>query len=267
MLSCVSLNGPLRDAGWVRREGACATPLIASSGWCAVRQPACRVGVSYRDPVTAPAAEIDWDEAERRQRLRDLMGIPGIAAFFVGMVLVTGSLGVFTGDAAWAAVGALMAFLVVMTAASQLIPRLRMRSSGGYRIQIALSRHVDPGPEWRARTDRQARYIAGATWLLWAALIAPLTSLLGGQWDRPVAASVGTVLLVGAVSAWMLWWRTRVLAARRWLADPPGPAREQSPPTKAERWLLGRRGLAIIVGSALALGLIIGLVIAFAERF
>lgn len=217
--------------------------------------------------MTAPAGEIDWDEAERRERRHDLLGLPGIAAFFVGMVLVTGGVGFLTGGAAWAVVGGVLAFIVLMTAASQLIPRLRANTSGGYRIQIALSQHIDPGPEWRARTDRQARYLAGVTWLRWAAPIAPLAFLLDGQWDRPVAAAAGTVLLVGAVSAWMLWWRRRVLAARRWLADPPGPAREALPPTTAERWLTGRRGLATIVGSALALGLIIGLGVAFAERF
>ncbi|CAA9223781.1 MAG: hypothetical protein AVDCRST_MAG52-640 [uncultured Blastococcus sp.] len=212
--------------------------------------------------------EIDWDEAERRERRRDLLlGVPGIAAFFVGLVLVTESVGFLTGGAAWAAVGVLLTFLLLMTAAFQLIPRLRAISSGGYRIQIALSRHIDPGPEWRARTDRQARYVAGVTWFGWAALIAPLAFLLNGQWNRPVAAAAGTVLLVGAVSAWTLWWRRQLLAARRWLADPPGPAREALPPTTAERWLTGRRGPAIIAGSALALGLIIWLVAAFVEGF
>lgn len=217
--------------------------------------------------MSAPTGEIDWEEAERRERRRDLLGLPAIAAFFVGMVLVTGGVGFLTGGAAWAAVGVLLGFLLLMTAASQLIPRLRANSSGGYRVQIALSRHIDPGPDWRARTDRQARYWAGVTWLGWVAPIAPLFFLLNGRWDRPLASAVGTVLLVGPVAAWMLWWRRRVLHARRWLADPPGPAREASPPTTAEQWLTGRRGLAIIVGSALALGLIIGLSVAFVERF
>lgn len=217
--------------------------------------------------MTAPAGEIDWDEAERRERRHDLLGLPAIAAFFVGMVLVTGGVGFLTGAAAWAVVLVVLAFIALMTAASQLIPRLRANSSGGYRIQIALSQHIDPGPEWRARTDRQAGYWAGVTWIGWATPLAPLAFLLNGQWDRPVAAVTGTVLLVGAGSAWMLWWRRRVLAARRWLADPPGPAREALPPTTAERWLTGRRGLATIVGLALALGLIIGLVVAFAARF
>ncbi|MCF6745706.1 hypothetical protein E9529_15780 [Blastococcus sp. KM273128] len=215
--------------------------------------------------MTAPAGEIDWDTAERRERRHELLGLPGIACFFVGMVLLTGGIGPLTGGAAWAVVGGMLAFIVLMTASSQLIPRLRANTSGGYRIQIALNRHIDPGPEWRARTDRQARYTAGVAWFGWAALIAPLAFLLNGQWDRPMAAAAGTVLLVGAASAWMLWWRRRVLAARRWLADPPGPAREALPPTTAERWLTGRRGLATIVVSALALGLIIGLVAAFAE--
>jgi hypothetical protein len=180
------------------------------------------------------------------------------------MVLVTGDVGFLTGGAAWVLVGVLLAFFLLMSAVSRLIPRLRANSSGGYRVQTALSQHVDPGPEWRARTDRQARYWTGVTWVGWAAPLGPLAFLLNGQWDRPAAVAAGTVLLVRAVSAWMLWWRGRVLAARRWLADPPGPTREALSPTTAERWLTGGRGLAIIVGASLTLGLVVGLVVALA---
>jgi hypothetical protein len=213
--------------------------------------------------MTAPAGEVDWDEAERRERRRELWALAGLAAYFAGMVLVTGGFGFFTDGAAWAAVGVLLALFVLMLAAYRLIPRLRAKSSGGYRTQIALSQHIDPGPDWRARTDRDARYWAGMPWVGWVAPLAPLAFLLNGQWDRPVAAVAGTVLLVGAVSAWILWWQRRVRAARRWLADPPGPAREALPPTTAERWLTGRRGLALIIGSALALALV-GSVVVFA---
>lgn len=68
--------------------------------------------------MSAPTGEIDWEEAERRERRRDLLGLPAIAAFFVGMVLVTGGVGFLTGGAAWAAVGVLLGFLLLMTAAS-----------------------------------------------------------------------------------------------------------------------------------------------------
>lgn len=213
-----------------------------------------------------PAGELDWDEAERRERRRELWGLPGIAAFFVGVDLVTGHVGFWTGGAAWAWVGLLLAFLLLMTAASRLTPRLRAGSAGSYRIRTALSHHIDPGPEWRVRTDRAARYWAGVSWIGWIAPIGPIVFLLDGQWDRPVAAAAGTVLLVGAVSAWILWWRSQVRAARRWLADPPGPSRAALRPTTAERWLTGGRGLAIVIGLALLLGLVGGLAIAFAGR-
>ena len=119
----------------------------------------------------------------------------------------------------------------------------------------------------QARTDRQARYLAGISWAGWLVVPGLLGLLLGGQWDRrPVAAAVGAVLIVGSAVVYVQWWHARLAAARRWVADPPGPPRMALPPTAAERWLTGRRGLAIVVGSALALGLILGLVLALAAR-
>ena len=212
--------------------------------------------------MSGPARGIDWVEAERRELRRELLGFLGLAAFFVGMVLVTGGVGFATGGGAWAVVGVLLAFFLLMSAISRLTPRLRTKSSDGYRIQVALRQRIDPGPELRARTDRHARYMAGIAWVVWVVPLGPLDFLLDGRWNRPAAAAAGTVLLVGATSAWMLQVRRQVLAARRWVAEPPGPPREALPPTTAERWLTGRRGLAVLMGSAVAVGLIVGLIVA-----
>jgi hypothetical protein len=217
--------------------------------------------------VSAGASEIDWQEAERRERRRDVLLAPGIVAFFVGIVLLTGGFAFWTGGVAWAVVGVFLVSLVFVSASSHLVPRLHTRTSAGYRIQVALRQHVDPGPDLRARTDRQARYLAGISWAGWLVVPGLLGLLLGGQWDRrPVAAAVGAVLIIGSAVVYLQWWRARLAAARRWVSNPPGPPRVALPPTAAERWLAGRRGLAIVVGSALALGLILGLVLAFAAR-
>jgi hypothetical protein len=211
--------------------------------------------------MNAPTDEIDWEEAERRERRRDLVIFPGIVAFFVGMVLLTGDFWLLTGSAAWAVVAVFLGFIMLMTAASHLIPRLRRKGSAGYRIQAALRRHLDPGPELRARADRQARYVAGTAWVGWVALLPAFAFLLGGQWERPMLAAPGAVLLVGAALAWVMWWRSRVHVARRWVADPPGPPREALPPTTAERWLTGRRGLTVVAGLTLGMTLLVLMVV------
>lgn len=111
------------------------------------------------------------------------------------------------------------------------------------------------------RTDAQARYTARTSWVVRALPLGPLSLLLDGQWDRrPVAATVGAVLVVGAAVAYGSWWRGRVADARRWLADPPGPPREAATPTRAERWLTGRR-VALVAGSAFVLALAAWLVV------
>jgi lysylphosphatidylglycerol synthetase-like protein (DUF2156 family) len=213
--------------------------------------------------MTAPTGEIDWDDAERRQRRRDLLAAPALIAFFAGIVLLTGGFGFWTGGTAWVVVGVILA-IIGMTAAAQSGTRARAKRSAAYRIQAAVRHHVDPGPELRARADGQARYLTKVSWAGWLVLLGPLGLLLGGQWDRrPVAAAVGAVLVVGVAAGYVRWWRARLADARRWVANPPGPSREAPPPTTAEHWLTGRRGLALLV-ALLLLGLVVGLAVAFA---
>ena len=164
--------------------GASRTPWTGRSGtpygWIAGGEPAHRTGASYGRGVSAGASEIDWQEAERRERRRDVLLAPGIVAFFVGIVLLTGGFAFWTGGVAWAVVGVFLVSLVFVSASSHLVPRLHTRTSAGYRIQVALRQHVDPGPDLRARTDRQARYLAGISWAGWLVVPGLLGLLLGG---------------------------------------------------------------------------------------
>jgi hypothetical protein len=211
--------------------------------------------------MTTPTGEIDWEDAERRERRRDLLVAPGLIAFFAGIVLLTGGFGFWTGGTAWVVVGGILA-VIGMIAAAQSGTRARARRSAGYRIQAAMRHHVDPGPELRARADEQARHLTKVSWAGWLVLLGPLGVLLGGQWDRrPVAAAVGAVLVVGVAAGYVRWWRARLADARRWVADPPGPSREAPPPMTAGHWRTGRRGLALLVG-LLLLGLVVWLAVA-----
>jgi hypothetical protein len=174
---------------------------------------------------------VDWDEAERRERRRALLAAPLVVGFFVGIVLLTGGFGFWSGGAAWVVVGGFLGLCGLTLSAAQLSRRQRERASAAHRIQAALRAHADPGPGLRVRTDAQARYTARTSWVVWALPLGPLSLLLDGQWDRrPVIATVGAVLVVGAAAAYVTWWRGRVADARRWLADPPGPPREAAPP-------------------------------------
>ncbi len=230
-----------------RRTTGCHVRVNGPAGW----PPG-----SYGDRVHG----VDRDEAERRERRRDLLAAPLLVGFFAGIVLLTGRFGFWTGGAAWAAVGGLGLSGLALSAA-QLSRRQRARATAAHQIQAALRAHADPGPELRVRADTQARYTARSAWVALVGWVVPLGFLLDGQWDtRPVAATVGAVLVVGAAAAHASWWRGRVADARRWLADPPGPPREPAPPTRAERWLAGRR-VALVAGSVFALALAVGLVV------
>jgi hypothetical protein len=119
-------------------------------------------------------------------------------------------------------------------------------------------------PELRVRADQQAQYLAGTGRLSWLILLGPLAVLLGGDWDRPITAAIGAVLVVGTASAWALFWRRRVQAAVRWVADPPDrPGR--CPLSARLRWLTGRR-VVLVVGTTVAVGLIAGLAAAVLTR-
>lgn len=208
---------------------------------------------------------VDWSAAERRERLYDLLAAPLVlVGFFAGIVLLTGAFGFWTGGSAWVVVGTFLGLAGLALSAAQLSRPQRARTAATHRIQAALRAHADLGPELRGRADAHARYTARTAWVVWAAPVGLLGLLIGGNWDsRPVAASVGAALVVGAAACYVVWMGTRLAQARRRLADPPGPPRDAPPETAAERWLTGRRFALAAVGFgvlAVLAGLVIGLV-------
>jgi hypothetical protein len=212
--------------------------------------------------VTVPGAGIDWAEAERRERLRELRAAPVLAAFLAGILLMTGRFAFWTGRTAWAVTAVFLAGFVLLLAATRLVPRLRATTRVGLRLQFALREHVDPGPPLRSRADRQARYIAATGWVGWGVPLAAAGLIAGGQWSHPLPTAVGAVLVASGAAAGFTWWRGRWDDGRRWLADPPGPARDLPPPSTAERWLAGRRGLLGMLTLVLVLAVVPLLVVA-----
>jgi hypothetical protein len=208
--------------------------------------------------MSAPPAEIDWAQVEREERRRQWWGWPFLATFFIGMTLVRGRFVHWSGRAGWLALGIWMAVFVVLAGLSLVVPRLRTRNATAYRVQAALRRHLDPGPDLRARVDRMARYTAGRAWIAYLVLLGPAGMLLGGRWDHPLPTAVGAVLLLVSTAAWSWWWLRLRTHARRWLADPPGPPREMPPVTRVERWTSGRRVVWIFL-ALLALAFACGL--------
>jgi hypothetical protein len=210
--------------------------------------------------VSAPAEEIDWAEAVRAERRREWWTWPFLIAFFLGMVLVRRGFGLWSGAAGWLALAIYLVFFGVLITVSLLSRRLRERNATAYRLRAAVRRHVDPGPELRARADRMARYVASLGWVAWAFVLGPVGMTIGGRWDHPVPTAVGTVLLLGAAGSWSLWWLRWRAEGRRWLADPPGPPRELPPVTWVERWTTCRR-VRWIVLAVLVVGIGGGLLV------
>jgi hypothetical protein len=154
--------------------------------------------------VSAPA-DFDWDEAERRERRRDLLAAPVLVGFFAGIVLLTGGFGFWTGGAAWTAIGGFLGLAGLALSVSQSSRRQRERVSAAYRAQARCAPTPTPGAELRRRADVPTRYTARTSWVVWALPVGPLGLLIGGDWStRPVAASIGAALVDGAAVAYGL---------------------------------------------------------------
>src|SRR3954447_6983380 len=135
--------------------------------------------------------------------------VAGLAAMMWSLAVVLpdgGNAAIVGGGAGRLLLLVYLALVGVLVVASSLSPRLRERNAAAYRVQAAVRRHADPGPELRARADRLARYAASHGWLAWVALFGPAALILGGRWDHPVPAAAGTILLVAAAAGWVWWW-------------------------------------------------------------
>jgi hypothetical protein len=208
------------------------------------------------------APEIDWDDAERQRRRLDLLTLPAVVGWFAGIVLLTGKYAFWRGGAAWLAVVGYGVVLLVLLALARTLPRLQEKQAAANRAQVALRRHADPGPDVRERADRQARAMVRNRWFRWwLVFVVPLGSFAAGRWTHPATAVPGALLQVAVAAAWAVWWRHRQADALRWVQDPPGPAREAPPLTRAERWLTGRRVL-LLVGVLVAVSFVVGVLAA-----
>jgi len=190
--------------------------------------------------VTEQADQLDWTEAERQARRSAVWSVLLAAVFFGSVVLLTGGFAFWEGRAAWIAVGLFVAPMVVLQVVGLVRSRTSERTRHALRFRYALLHRVDPGPGLRERVDVYARQLSTLGWLAWIFPLTPLSFLGAGRWDRPLVAVPAALVLVGISVAFAVWWRRSTVAARAWVADPPGPPREVPPPTRRERWGSGR---------------------------
>ena len=206
--------------------------------------------------------DVDWAEVDRRGRRQELLSVPLVALAFAAMVLLRGGEFAFLeGRLAWLAAAVPVLVVVGVQVLTRAVPRMRTRQAEAYRIQHALRQHVDPGPELRSRLDRQARYGAAVSWIVWVFPLAPIGLLLTARWDRPATTVPAAVVLVAVTAAFIAYFRRLTAAAQRWVADPPGPTREVPPPGRAERLITSPRVFAGVIGGSVVLAVAAGLVL------
>ena len=197
------------------------------------------------------APEVDWAAVDRRARRREPLLVLPVAGWFVALVALSGGFFLWHGAGAWWAVAGYLVVLGVILVLRRVVPRLRRTAGVARRIQFALRHRVDPGPEARERTDVLARRQAALGWTTWSWPFFLAGLLTSGRWDRPAVAVPAAVVLLGLSGAGLLVVRRQVRDARRWVADPPGPARDVPPPNALERWTNGRRLVLAVVALAL----------------
>lgn len=210
--------------------------------------------------MTAPTEDVDWAAVERRGRRLQWLAAPLFPLYVLAIVGV---------DSRFDTLPALLGWVVLVAAVLVVVglavvgrgPDRRRRAAEARRIQYAIRHRVDPGPDLRERADRQARTFARSSWL---GLVFPMLLVsyaLNGRWDHPVRTSLA-LLVTGSCFLGVSWWYlSQARAARRWLTDPPGPARVAEADPSARRW----PWLGIVAVTCLALGLLLGLVAALLD--
>jgi hypothetical protein len=204
------------------------------------------------------ARETDWAAVEHRARRADLLTLTVLGAWFASVTALTGRF-VVAGAGRWWVVGGVLVLMSVLLVLQRQVPRLRRSAELGHRVQFALRHHVDPGNGAREKADTGARRLARLRWVVWLSPVVALAVLAGGRWDQPAVAVPAALVFLAVVTAGVVHVHRQVREARRWVADPPGPAREVAPPSRLESWTTGRRAW-IVVGVYLLLAVLAGLV-------
>jgi hypothetical protein len=172
-------------------------------------------------------AEVDWDAGVRRERRRDAVSVLPVSGWIAGILLLRRD---------WVAPDiapeiALLAGLGVGLVVLVVTVTVRSAWTDTYRMQHAIREYVDPGPGLRAKTDRFAEKRSWR-WYPWSVPFWALYLCMDGRWDMPALAVPGAALLLASGTAAVLVWRRFAESADRWLADPPGPAREPDPESR-----------------------------------
>ena len=206
--------------------------------------------------------DVDWTAVEQRGRRVDLLAMAAVVAWFGAMAVLTDGLFGWSGTGARWVVAGYVALLVLLLVLQRTVPALRRNVVVGRRVQYGMQHHVDPGPGAREKADLYARRQARLGWVVWTWLLLPVTVLANGRWDRPAVAVPAALVFLAVTAAAVLHVHRQVRWAQRWVADPPGPAREVPAPTAVDRWTSGRRlllaGLGVVLVGVVA-GVLVGL--------
>ena len=206
--------------------------------------------------------DVDWAAVEQRGRRVDLLAMAAVVAWFGSMAALTDGLFGWSGTGARWVVAGYVALFVLLMVLQRTVPALRRNVVVGRRVQYGMQHHVDPGPGAREKADLYARRQARLGWVVWTSLLLPVAVLANGRWDRPAVAVPAALVFLTVTAAAVLHVHRQVRWAQRWVADPPGPAREVPAPTAVDRWTSGRRlllaGLGVVLVGVVA-GVLVGL--------
>ena len=181
--------------------------------------------------MTGSTGAIDWEVVERRAGRRELLAVPVLLAVLGALFGLLGRFAFWEGRAAWIALAVYAGGCAVLLVVGRTRPGMRRKQGDGYRIQHAVTHHLDPGPELREKADAVVRRLLALSWFRWWIYLGiPVGPLLMARWDRPLLTVPCALVVVTATVALALAMRRSQLNARRWAGSPPGPEREIGPP-------------------------------------
>ena len=181
------------------------------------------------DSTRAPAEEIGDDAtAEVTARAREVLltGCGTLLLSIAGAALLVLEPQTWPAEA-W--IGVIAFVLGALGAAVWQHGTERGREGQAQRLlaEYAVLRFVDPGVGRRGPADETAKGFVRGRVLAWLLILCLGAVMLPrAQWDRPVWAVPGALLLAMAVAIQLTTREREARAGRRWLADPPGPPRD-----------------------------------------